>query len=570
MRNSKTTMTSEEPEYDVEEANYFKTLSSSILAKALFRGGTVYSSPPAEQKWANAAISVIEVFDAYHLEVSSPTSRAFKATNLAGFISISQAQYNGTSHVRFCCGRCKKRDIFSLIAVGHCILKNNVECIEIESVFFYHDTDCSGEERKPSPRYQVFDLDFPAIIGDAYEPLVSKLKTFHFVPGAENQARPPGSHINYGSALYNYDDRSYLYIPSNTHYPELPRETHRETMVRLFYFLAVNRNMSAQAAYQVLDLETFIACCLQAKQIGHYPVMANAPNYHLHFFELSLLFGGHSMMPAEDGEVTHQICHMDLADLLSVPALETFKGKQKPASFIMPLENERTIYVNTLHTLVTVKKGQVLFFEGDLAHGGITYHATGEGNDWYPAIHGHLDSTLFERKRGLFEFKNSTNVYYPDEHLQFEKDLGPPLVAAEKTLGLLIEQMSLRSEEADGEEYIQSLEMPHKKCYNRSLCGTYQPNLTIGLDDDPPQLMQLLNDTLLRLEELSLAAEKLKKKKKKKTTTKKDNAWLRSIDGVLAVINAEGAFTPESINNRVKEREAEQNKLTGNKRKKGI
>ena len=41
---------------------------------------------------------------------------------------------------------------------------------------------------------------------------------------------------------------------------------------------------------------------------------------------------------------------MDVADLLSDYAVETFMEKQKPASFVLPLENERTIYVNTPHT----------------------------------------------------------------------------------------------------------------------------------------------------------------------------------------------------------------------------
>jgi hypothetical protein len=561
--------TSEESQYDQGEASYFKGITPSILADAIFRGGTVKPSPHLlpEEQWLSAAANVIKIFEAYNLDVSAPTTIAFKAINLGG-MSVSQAaKYKKENQqLRFCCKKCKARNIFSLVGVGKTITMDGVKCVKMDSVF-YHDNDCSGNDRKKAPKLQVFDLDFQEIIGDTFEPLVTKLKTFHFKKGAQQPELPPGSHINYGYNDYIFDDRSYEYLPSPINYADLAIEKHRLTMVRLFFFLVVMNNISDQAAYQILDMVQLLHLFSSTGQLSSFPVMEN-PNTHLHFYEVSLLFGGHCMNETEGMACIHQICHMDVADLDTDDSRLLFKGKQLPGSFILPLENQRTIYVHTPQNQVTVKKGQVLYFDGDLPHGGITYLVEGDGTDWYPAIHGHIDSTLMKRKRGFFEYKGSSDVYHPDEHLKFEKDLGPPLEAVERTLGILVEEMSNRSEKEDGKEYVKALQKTEKQTYNRSLCGAYRPNNFIDLENDPGHFYTLIHDTTLRLEELSLLSAKWNKTQKSKTKSKAARSSWSSITHLLKELEVEGAFTPEVISERQKKREDEAKKEATKKRKK--
>ena len=58
-------------------------------------------------------------------------------------------------------------------------MDDGAECLKMERVVCC-DVDCSGEDRKPPPKHQVFYLDFQDVIGDARKPLVTKLKAFHF------------------------------------------------------------------------------------------------------------------------------------------------------------------------------------------------------------------------------------------------------------------------------------------------------------------------------------------------------------------------------------------------------
>jgi hypothetical protein len=61
--------------------------------------------------------------------------------------------------------------------------------------------------------------------------------------------------------------------------------------------------------------------------------------------------------------------------------LEELKDKHEPGSFIHPLVDERTIYVCSPQTLVTVKRGAFLWIHGALPHGGMPYKARVKGND---------------------------------------------------------------------------------------------------------------------------------------------------------------------------------------------
>jgi hypothetical protein len=157
---------------------------------------------------------------------------------------------------------------------------------------------------------------------------------------------PPGHAVNFGFDDFNHDDRKCECLPS-VRCGEIKKDNHRNSMVRFHQFLmAADLNMADEIACTVLlDMSK----AMQFGKFGAISEMRN-PEFHLHFNELSLLFGGHCMS-SKKGDKDHmvdQITHKDR---------ETFEGetknkvrlkdKHKPGSFIIALDEPRTIFVKT-------------------------------------------------------------------------------------------------------------------------------------------------------------------------------------------------------------------------------
>jgi hypothetical protein len=327
--------------------------------------------------------------------------------------------------------------------------------------------------------------------------------------------------------------------------------------------LVTCRNLAAEAAYEIFDMETMESVCFKNpdshNRVLHCPAKKN-PDAHLHLFELSLLFGGHCMKKEVAEDPVDQVCHCDVDGLQDPETIKLFNNNQMPGSFIVPLEDHRTMCHSTPQNLTPVKRGQLLWFDGAMAHGGTTCKATQEGNDWYPALHCHLDSNKFPGVKGCFQHKQSKCVYFPDEHLQFERNIGEPLVSAETTLGLLVEQICTGSASASGgKEHLRGLTPEQKKCCNQVLRAPCQPNKTVELETDPEQLHQLLHNAVLRLQELSSVALSWKEKDLKKFSKKK-KSHVTAVMAQLNQINVSNAFCLAEMSKRGNEREEERKK----------
>ena len=124
-------------------------------------------------------------------------------------------------------------------------------------------------------------------------------------------------------------------------------------------------------------------------------------------------------------ECIHQICHKDgETNGNTIAANKRLQNLFKPGSFIIPLEDERKIYIGTpdeARNVITVYKGQILFFAGDVPHGGITYERSSKGSNevWHIGLHGHLDSTKHDRYPDFLDLEPRTEFYLPREHCHF-------------------------------------------------------------------------------------------------------------------------------------------------------
>ena len=90
-----------------------------------------------------------------------------------------------------------------------------------------------------------------------------------------------------------------------------------------------------------------------------------------------------------------------------------------------------------------------------LPHGGNTHDQNLEGNDSHSVVHAHLDSVFHRRVGGDFTFERpvAEDVYFPNEHLAFEKkDLVLPLLQGKQATADMIMVLPLMERAADNEE----------------------------------------------------------------------------------------------------------------------
>ena len=191
-----------------------------------------------------------------------------------------------------------------------------------------------------------------------------------------------------------YENRVYCVLPDENSYPSISWESHRQCMIRLMFFLAAEYNISAEMAPSIGPNNMFKKLWTdfddEAKDFKN-------PAAHLLLTEVSLIFGGHHLDQNDETPV-HQPLHQDFSSSEGREP-RALLVKFKPASFLIPLEVTRYIHVLTHGHIVGIDKGEMMLFSGDLPHAGHTWTAKGD-RDWRVAIHGHIDSILWNRTLG--------------------------------------------------------------------------------------------------------------------------------------------------------------------------
>ena len=86
---------------------------------------------------------------------------------------------------------------------------------------------------------------------------------------------------------------------------------------------------------------------------------------------------------------------------------------------VIPTENERVICFpnGDEKEYVATKKGELLYFAGDVAHGGKTY----DRNDpsWHFSIHFYIDSTHHKYTDDRFQIVNAANFIHAPQHCRY-------------------------------------------------------------------------------------------------------------------------------------------------------
>jgi hypothetical protein len=435
----------EEAEGKVEEEDedeQVHAFSSQELCKAVLRSLEIHGTahglkgrpPEKEEKkemssiLAGAESRVIKILSTYGLQVETTTGKTnWKPLNSP--VTICQSKYEHNTTCRFLCVKCKQRKIFTIVAYGAFLIsKVDTPHLQMKAMYF-HSSNCeNGLGPLVFQQYILRNFDFQEVFGDTYQKTVDEFQSLHVT----KEAQPVGEHINFNRVQYNFDNCTYLVLDGNPQtkqkHPWLNFEQHQQCLIRLFFHMGCSLGLEHEVCCLPFDFKAVEAkknACKGVFRWIDYPEQKNKG--HLFFNEVSLLSGGHNMRQEDIPMPVHQPCHRDGETSDNLYSMnEKLKGKFKPGSFIVPLQDHRTIYIVSPDHTVTAEKGQYMYFSGDVPHGGITYSFNEENsNKWHPALHGHLDSTLHSREQGNVGYKEGSMSYFPVHHYFIQDDLTP-------------------------------------------------------------------------------------------------------------------------------------------------
>jgi len=350
------------------------------------------------------------------------------------------------------------------VAEGKFDLKHDEEaqtycCDIIVTNCWFHDVECTTlpyytyadlinrrvgqhSERSVDPMalFEVSTFDYEAVVGDAYDALVEHVETTYTDPMVD---APPGQPISFGFPdTYTFDDRRYERLPSTKLEDVLDPMRHCYAMMRISYWYINLHGLQ----YQFTDEFPPI----RFPQLPTAPVGSRGYGGRFYIGDSSLLSGGHDVdqtlngrknpktaQEQEDTEQIHQICHADFKprrlNIAEHGVAGSFSASDNPltmhrqitGSLMIPIQNERAIYIGNKHKVYTIAKNEgrpsdCLFFPADLSHGGITRHyKVGDPPDWQLCLHTHLVSDGDPMFFDGVNIHASMDTYLPPQHLQF-------------------------------------------------------------------------------------------------------------------------------------------------------
>jgi hypothetical protein len=408
-------------------------------------------------------------FQTYGIE-AKPLSNTWSPFG-SEYDGIGGQKYDKNSSVLLFCQPCRKAGKVTVVCQGtfrlpHPDKSDSKYHMEINKVFFHgckcQDGHSTELDQFKHSGYVVVDLPGEHFLGDTFNAVEERLNTTKLpapiwapsIPPKDRKAYqkeidekmtksgfrtveildekvalqqklgatiPFGKSINFGSKTYDFDNRHYSEFSELL--SSIPDEINKEGLEsftgKMLFMLIATFKLEEQLAPFKADINLWKECRKRTKssqnakrnlfQKNVVPWMSvrNQNECHLYPNEWSLLFGGRARRVCGP-EPVHQLCHQDGETDAVIKENDSLRELFPPISIIAPIQDSRTVYFKNLDLKITVKKGQVLVFRGDMWHGGLTYFE----DKWYPAIHGHVDSHHHKRMKKNLAFGTSRDTHY--------------------------------------------------------------------------------------------------------------------------------------------------------------
>ena len=313
-----------------------------------------------------------------------------------------------------------------------------------------HDVACCGNNIQPRQFLDrdkggsgVFIKSFPydVIYQSTMNPLMKKIE--EVLP--QDECLPVGMQIYPQSyekkrqMNYPFDNRRYEYLPSTDEWTRkfLSPVQFRYSTIQFWFWVACQFSLSGEMHDCQLVLKDDSGTGIDSKVYPTWPCPVSRADPHLRILASAGLWAGHEVgKEHEDDCPVDQIWHVDIREIegdggqqWTVHATPHPKGKFKPGIFVIPAQDYRDICFtqDCARVVVTVNKSELLYFSGDVAHGGKTY--SGDDPSWHYSIHHYIDSKYHEMKDNTFGLVCEANALHGQAHA---KHLSPDSVQSIK------------------------------------------------------------------------------------------------------------------------------------------
>lgn len=397
-----------------ESNSILENLDSRVVAQALFPEPITASNEIKEVVKTRGKKSKNEpVANAYKnatVQIMNDLLYIYKIECTVRYGSASWMSKTQRNHgIKIFCKKCFEIKLASnkepgkedLVALAVCNDERKKEpSVTVKRVFFHdsHHVETKDDaSRHPRNGWETVKFPIETIFRETYKSSIEQIGSYAVGGGK----LPPGDRVKFGEddsgnkgqtvkTTKFYDNRVYCKLPDESKYPSITGEEHRQCMIRLMFFLAAEYNIAKEMAPFTAPDNMFMPTLAGDHEIKD----VKNSDKHLSLANASLIFGGHQLDKA-DKPLLYQPLHQDFSYSNKKKEPKALSVKFKPASFLIPLETSRFVHLQTHGNLVEVRRGEILFYSGDLLYADHALPSTRK--DWNVAVHGHIDSSIWNR-----------------------------------------------------------------------------------------------------------------------------------------------------------------------------
>ena len=325
---------------------------------------------------------------------------------------------------------------------------------------FPHDVACSQGSGLQKPSHYlneakggsgslVVDFPYDLIYGPTMSALMAKVSSC----STTNGVLPVGKQISPQTydekvTVYPFDNRGYEPLPSTNPWIKevLCPVEFRYATISFWFWVACHFSLSAEM--YGLQFQPFQGGGSKKTTVyPTWPCPKEPPKPHLRIKGVAGLWAGHQ----KGEELVDQIFHVDIREVkvvdeeglkeVTISENPYLKSRFKPGIFVIPSQDYRDICFirDCQKVVVRSTKGEVMYFGGDVAHGGKTYPP--DDPSWHFSVHLYMDSEYHPMLQDTFGLVNEANALYGQQHTRYLKpayveEIKAVILAAMKKLGI--------------------------------------------------------------------------------------------------------------------------------------